>query len=419
MHRSAAGPGAGGREKNWRRFASRAAAFRGFGRGGGRPGDPPLGFVWAAAAGCVTGAVLTYWLFFEGRLSVDKPSGGDDAAALRHPAARHGLPAGGDVLRVHAGFVSCWDTSRRNPRWTLERLTPASVKGDGERAGTAFKEDTSLPPRFRSRLDDFRASGYDRGHLAAAANHRGDQKALDGTFSLSNVSPQVGAGFNRDMWARLEKWTRDLTQRFGEVFVVSGPLYLPRPVSPAASAPPGAPRWVLEHPMLGTPPRLVAVPTHFFKVVLVSDDVGPLVAAFVVPNSPQKADTPLHSFAVPLDALEDAVGTSFFGATLGQDAAGSRDSLRLAERVWMASLPPRDGRHALLLPPPPRQALLTDGQGAGESATAVRDGSAIALARLSGEPSPLCAHYACALPAPGWFATDGRSEKKKNTEPHA
>ena len=38
----------------------------------------------------------------------------------------------------------------------------------------------------------FRKSGYDRGHLAAAANHRSSQDSMCATFFLSNMSPQVG-----------------------------------------------------------------------------------------------------------------------------------------------------------------------------------------------------------------------------------
>lgn len=37
-----------------------------------------------------------------------------------------------------------------------------------------------------------RMSGYDRGHLAAAANHRSSQDSMCATFFLSNMSPQVG-----------------------------------------------------------------------------------------------------------------------------------------------------------------------------------------------------------------------------------
>jgi len=39
---------------------------------------------------------------------------------------------------------------------------------------------------------DYKGSGYDRGHMAAAGNHRHSQAAMDQTFVLSNISPQVG-----------------------------------------------------------------------------------------------------------------------------------------------------------------------------------------------------------------------------------
>ena len=49
-------------------------------------------------------------------------------------------------------------------------------------------------------------SGFDRGHLAPAANHRLNQAICDETFLMSNMSPQVGAGFNRDKWEHLERY---------------------------------------------------------------------------------------------------------------------------------------------------------------------------------------------------------------------
>lgn len=79
----------------------------------------------------------------------------------------------------------------------------------------------------RSRLSDYKYSGYDRGHLAAAGNHKANQKHLDQTFVLSNTSPQVGAGFNRDKWAHLEKHARKLIKQYPNVYVCTGPLYLP------------------------------------------------------------------------------------------------------------------------------------------------------------------------------------------------
>lgn len=66
------------------------------------------------------------------------------------------------------------------------------------------------------------------------------QHAMDESFLMTNVSPQVGVGFNRGYWARLEGFVRHLTRHFDDVYVVTGPLFLPtvRPVcSPHSLAP--------------------------------------------------------------------------------------------------------------------------------------------------------------------------------------
>lgn len=53
----------------------------------------------------------------------------------------------------------------------------------------------------------------------------------------------MGKGFNRDYWARFEKFVKDLTKRADEVLVVTGPLYMPaKDVSGT---------WAMRHPLLG------------------------------------------------------------------------------------------------------------------------------------------------------------------------
>ena len=39
---------------------------------------------------------------------------------------------------------------------------------------------------------------------------------------------KVGVGFNRDAWNLLEKTVRSMTNKFRNVYVCTGPLYLPR-----------------------------------------------------------------------------------------------------------------------------------------------------------------------------------------------
>ncbi len=72
-------------------------------------------------------------------------------------------------------------------------------RGEGvDRDKSRFQEDESIPEKFRAKLLNYVKSGYDRGHMAPAADIRTTQKALDETFLLTNIAPQVGNGFNRD-----------------------------------------------------------------------------------------------------------------------------------------------------------------------------------------------------------------------------
>lgn len=80
----------------------------------------------------------------------------------------------------------------------------------------------------RSENSDYKHSGFDRGHLAAAGNHKTNQKHIEQTFFLSNMAPQVGKGFNRDSWNNLEKHVRKLTKIYKDVYCCTGPLYLPQ-----------------------------------------------------------------------------------------------------------------------------------------------------------------------------------------------
>jgi len=123
-----------------------------------------------------------------------------------------------------------------------------------------------LPVSFRARLQDYFRSGYDRGHMVPAADAKFSQEAMDETFILSNIAPQVGDGFNRHYWAYLEDWCRRLTGSFKDVYVFTIPLYLPRQEADG--------KWRVTHEVIGSPPN-VSVPTHFAKVVLTSKPSSP------------------------------------------------------------------------------------------------------------------------------------------------
>lgn len=222
----------------------------------------------------------------------------------------YGFPGPVSDLALRTSLVSAFDRRTRNPSWVAEHITPASlaVRG-GDRKHSSFLEDPSIPPQFRAKLTDYLRSGYDRGHQVPAADCKWSQPAMDDTFYLSNMCPQVGEGFNRDYWAHFEDFCRRLTGRYPSVRVVTGPLYLPKKE--------GDGKWYVKYEVIGSGGvPSVAVPTHFFKVIFGEDGTaaGPVaVGAFVLPNARIPNQTSLKEFEVPLEVVERASGLEFAG----------------------------------------------------------------------------------------------------------
>ncbi|KAK7516796.1 uncharacterized protein IWZ02DRAFT_470405 [Phyllosticta citriasiana] len=220
---------------------------------------------------------------------------------------QYGFPGPINDLRFANSLVSSYDRRTRNPHWVAEHMTPSSLSlKNADRKHSNFFEDESIPEPFRARLKDYYRSGYDRGHQVPAADAKWSQPAMDDTFALSNMCPQVGDGFNRDYWAHLEDFCRRLTTRFPSVRVVTGPLYLPK-------RDPADGKWRVSYEVIGSPPS-VAVPTHFYKVIFAEDGrAGGNVAlgAFVLPNAPIPNDKPLVEFEVPVEVVERASGLQF------------------------------------------------------------------------------------------------------------
>ena len=143
-----------------------------------------------------------------------------------------------------------------------------------------------------------------------AADAKWSQEAMDSTFVLTNMCPQVGEGFNRDYWAHFEEFCRELVYagRYPSVRIVTGPLYLPR-------RDPQDGKWRVSYEVIGNPPN-VAVPTHFYKVIYgeaaVDSPIAQVaLAAFVLPNAPIANSKSLGDFEVPLEAVERASGLTF------------------------------------------------------------------------------------------------------------
>ncbi|CAL8107315.1 unnamed protein product [Calicophoron daubneyi] len=227
------------------------------------------------------------------------------------PRSLVGQPIAGSV-RTFDGFVCAYDRRTRIPLWVMEHLTPDRLGQVGsdlhssepiDRSQFDFYEDLAESILFRATNEDYLGSGFDRGHMAAAGNHRFDRSAMSQTFILSNIAPQVGHGFNRNAWNDLEKYIRAIARKSHNVVVVTGPLFLPRPI--------GGKKYVT-YEVIG--PNNVAVPTHFFKAIAIQErpDTPWEVRAWAMPNEALKGKVKLRDYQVPLNAVESAAGLQIF-----------------------------------------------------------------------------------------------------------
>ncbi|XP_066500318.1 endonuclease G, mitochondrial [Hoplias malabaricus] len=213
---------------------------------------------------------------------------------------KYGFPSLSNI-KTRESYVYSYDPRSRSAAWVVEQLSPDSLNGAADRRLCDFKEDESVHVYHRATNADYRSSGFDRGHLAAAANHKWSQKAMEDTFYLSNVAPQ-NPHLNQNAWNNLEKFCRSLAKQYHNVFVVSGPLYLPR------QEPDG--KMYVKYQVIGK--NNVAVPTHFFKVLILENRRGEVeLRPYVMPNMPVDDKIPLERFLVPIESIERASGLLF------------------------------------------------------------------------------------------------------------
>ncbi|MCC2597684.1 DNA/RNA non-specific endonuclease [Pusillimonas sp. MFBS29] len=165
------------------------------------------------------------------------------------PNGRPPIVPSGPALRelCYSSFAILHSGKSRTPVFVAQRLNRQMLmQGKNIERTDRFYPEARLPSSERAELDDYRGSGYSRGHMAPA----GDMHTLDAmaqSFSLANMVPQDQRQ-NSGPWNKIEQDTRKYILRArGDVYVFTGPVYTGR------SAAIGGGR--------------VAVPSYLYKLV--------------------------------------------------------------------------------------------------------------------------------------------------------
>lgn len=200
------------------------------------------------------------------------------------------LPVGAADIYVtrYSQFSLSYNNDHKQANWVAYELTSEELTKDITRKDY-FSEDKKAGTKW-AKLKDYKYSGYDRGHLCRAEYCKSNKDAYKESFLLSNMSPQIGAGFNRTggSWCNLEELEMKLARQYGKLYAVSGPVFRDN---------------------LGTiGENKITIPGYFYKAFLLPDyqaAIGFILRHEVTGNHPL-------SFAVTIDSLEIFTNVDFY-----------------------------------------------------------------------------------------------------------
>ena len=130
-------------------------------------------------------------------------------------------------LLCNTGYAVLVSSVTHTPLWAAEHLQANNVRLAERlmRAGT-FYADSRWPDG--SRDQDYKKSGYSRGHMAPSADQPTPTAQFE-TFAYSNMVPQ-SIVLNQGIWARIEYTVRELAVQEGDLYVVTGPAFHGHPI---------------------------------------------------------------------------------------------------------------------------------------------------------------------------------------------
>ena len=199
------------------------------------------------------------------------------------------LPDGtASTLCVYTGYKSYFNPTLHIPNCVVYELTGDETEGTEKRYNTFLTDENveGCPT-----TDDYKYSGYDRGHMAPAGDMKWSEEAMRESFYLTNICPQVKA-LNTGQWNNLEGQVRQWAKRDSSLIVVTGPIVGDNPSTIGDSK--------------------VAVPDGFFKVILAHRANPPRAIGFIYSN--EKPTGKIANHAVSVDDVEALTGIDFFAA---------------------------------------------------------------------------------------------------------
>lgn len=193
----------------------------------------------------------------------------------------------GDQVLKHTAYSFVYNETHEQANWIAYELTEERTHNVYERTDKFLVD--PLVTTGSATDKDYEKSGYDRGHLAPAADMGWSETTVAESFYYSNMSPQE-PGFNRGIWKRAEELVRNWAIENKDIYIVTGP--------------------VLTDGLKTIGPNEVSVPEYYYKVILDYSQPDVKGIGFIMPNTSSQLN--LQTFAVSIDSVEAFTGIDFF-----------------------------------------------------------------------------------------------------------
>lgn len=192
------------------------------------------------------------------------------------------------IIRRNA-YILSYNKETKLPNWVAWHLTAEHTDGEWAKSNV-FREDYHVPAP-RAANEDYKGSPWSRGHMCPAGDNKWDSIAMRESFLLTNICPQHRS-LNSGLWNRIEQDCRKWAKKYGDLYIVCGPVLLNR-----------------EHETIGE--NKVVVPEAYFKVILCLRG-RPKAIGFIVRNNEGKKKR--DQFINTIDEVERITGMDFFPA---------------------------------------------------------------------------------------------------------
>ncbi len=200
------------------------------------------------------------------------------------------IPEGNQAQVVnHRYYTLGYNEDHEQPDWVTYSLTKASLKIPNVPRAKRFTTDPMVKSRS-AKHNDYSHSGYTRGHMAPAGDMAFNESAMQESFFMSNMSPQLRE-VNGGIWRELEETVRDWAYEDNELFIASGPIF------------DGAQNYIGKS-------SKVRIPAAFYKIIVDIEGSEKKGVAYIIPH--ESSDRPLNDYALSIDEVESKIGLDFF-----------------------------------------------------------------------------------------------------------